>query len=104
MMTDSKGKFDALVRDDTPITTRELCTARGIGEPVIMAIIREHDYRKFCATCLPKMLTIEHKTDRKNICAGPLQCTEKDGNALLASINTSDKYGFAINKPLRRKQ
>lgn len=68
-MTESKGKFDALIRDDSPITTRKLCTTRGIGKPVIMAIIRELDYRKFCATCLPKMLTFEYNTDRKkNLC------------------------------------
>ena len=66
VMTESKGKFDALVRDDSSITTRELCTARGIDKPVIMDIIRELGYRKFCATCLPKMLTVEHKTDRQN--------------------------------------
>jgi hypothetical protein len=65
MMTESKGKFDALIRIDTPITTRELCTARGIGKPVFIAIIIELGYRNFCATCLPKILTIEHKTDRK---------------------------------------
>jgi hypothetical protein len=67
MMTESKGKFDALVRDDTPITTRKLCTARGIGKPVIMVIIRELGYRKFCAMCLPKMLTIEHKTSVQDL-------------------------------------
>jgi hypothetical protein len=103
-MTKSKGNFDTLVRDDSPITTRELCTARGIGKPVIMAIIRELGYRKFCATCLPKMLTVEHKTDRKSICAELLQCTQKDGNTILSSINTSDKYGFVIQEQLTRKQ
>jgi len=102
-MTESKGKFDALVRDDSPITTRKLCTAREIGKPVIMTIIRELGYRKFCATCLPKMFTVEYNTDRrKSICAEIFQCTEKDGNALLSSINISDKYGFVINEPLTR--
>jgi len=42
-----------------PIATSKVCTARGIGKPVIMAIIRELGYRKFFATCLPKMLTAE---------------------------------------------
>jgi len=46
-MTESKGKFDVLVRDGSPITTRELYFARGIGKPVIIAIIRELGYRKF---------------------------------------------------------
>jgi hypothetical protein len=64
-MMESKGTFGALVRDDSPNTTRELCTARGIGKPVIMAIVRELGYRKFCVTCLPKMLIVEHKRDRK---------------------------------------
>jgi len=63
-----------------------------------MAIIRELGYRKFCVTCLPKMLIAEQKTDRKNMCAELLQCTEKDRNALFSSINNSDKYGFAINE------
>jgi len=97
-MTESNGKLDALVRDDSPITTREICTARGIGKPVIMAIIRELGSRKFCVTCLPKMLIVKHKTDRKIICAELLQCTEKDVNALLSTINTSDSHKRTINE------
>jgi transposase len=47
--TETKDKFDALIRDDSPITTRELCTEIGIGKPAIMAIIRELGYRKVSA-------------------------------------------------------
>jgi hypothetical protein len=42
--------------------TTEFCTATGIGELAVMAVIRELDYRNVCARWVPKMLTVEHKT------------------------------------------
>jgi histone-lysine N-methyltransferase SETMAR len=79
--TENKDKVDALIRDDRRITTSELCVAIWIGKPAVMAIIRELGYRKVCAKWVPKMLTVEHKTARKNICAELLQRSEKDGDA-----------------------
>jgi hypothetical protein len=48
-----------------------------------MASIRELDYRKVCATLVPTMLTVEHKTVRTNVCTELLQRTVKEGNTFV---------------------
>jgi hypothetical protein len=64
-MTETKHKFNALIRDDHRITTSELCTATGTRKLAVMAIIRELGDRKVCARWVPKMLAVEHKTSQK---------------------------------------
>lgn len=64
-MMETKDKVDALIRDDHRITTSELWASVGIGNMVIMAKIKELGYRKICASWVPKMLTVEHKTGHK---------------------------------------
>ena len=48
VMMETKVKVDVPFQDDHSIKTGELCTALGIGRLVVMAIIRELGYRKFC--------------------------------------------------------
>ena len=57
--TETKDAVDVPIRDDCRITTRELCASVGNGKPAVKAIIRELGYRKVCANCVPKMLTVE---------------------------------------------
>jgi hypothetical protein len=38
-----------------------------------------------------KILTVEHKTARKNICAELLQRSDKEGNAFLSRMITGDE-------------
>jgi hypothetical protein len=66
-----------LIWDDRSITAGELCAATGTGKVAVMAIIRELGYRKVCARWVPKMLTVEHKRARKNICAEILQRSDR---------------------------
>jgi hypothetical protein len=89
--TENEDKVDADVGDDRRITASELCAAVGIGKPAVMGIVRELGYRKVCTTWVPKMLSVEHKTARKNVCAELLQCNEKDGDAFLSRISTGDE-------------
>jgi hypothetical protein len=42
-----------------------------------MAIIRELGNRKGCTTWVPKVLTVKHKTARKDVCAILLQRIEE---------------------------
>jgi hypothetical protein len=55
-----------------------------------MAGIRELDYRNVCASWVPKMLTVEHKTARTNVCAELLQRNGKDGVPSLSRIIAGD--------------
>jgi hypothetical protein len=92
--TETKVKFDALIRDDRRITS-ELCAAIGIGKL---------GYRKVCARWVPKMLTVKHKTFRKHFLAEPLKRNEKDRHAFLSRIITGDKTCFHYYDLLTKRQ
>jgi hypothetical protein len=47
-MTEAEDKVDALIRDDSSITS-EMCAAVGIGKLAVMDIIRGIGYRQVCA-------------------------------------------------------
>jgi hypothetical protein len=70
------------------ITKSELCAAVGIREPAVMTVIREVSFRKVCAKWVPKLLTVEHKATRENVCAEYLQHSDKNGGAFLSRIIT----------------
>jgi histone-lysine N-methyltransferase SETMAR len=56
-----------------------------------MAVISEVSFRKVCAKWVPKMLTVEQKVARENMCAEHLQHTDKDGAVFLSRIITDDE-------------
>jgi len=78
-----KKKVDELTRDDCSITrgrNRDWKTG-GYGHHQRLG------YRKVCARWAPKILTVEHKTARKNTCAELLQHSEKDGDVYVRNNN-----------------
>jgi hypothetical protein len=78
----SKVKADALLRGDLHITTRELCTTTGKGEPAVMVIIiREPTYKKFAQNGCRKR-SLSNTNSPKDICAELHQCSEKEGDTL----------------------
>jgi hypothetical protein len=64
-MKETKDKVGTLIHDDCHITTSELCSAIGIGKPMIVATIRKLGYRKICTQWVLKMLTVKHKNSPK---------------------------------------
>jgi hypothetical protein len=62
--TETEDKVDALIRDDCCITS-EQCFAIWFENPAVMIIIRELGYRNIGARWVPRMLTVEHKTEPK---------------------------------------
>jgi len=55
--TETEDEVDVLIQDDRRIT-RELCVAVGVGNLVVMAIIRGIGYRQGCARWVTKMLAV----------------------------------------------
>jgi hypothetical protein len=81
--TETKHKVDELTRDDCSIT-------RGPNMDWKTGDYGHHQrlgYRKVCARWVPKILTEEHKTARKNTCAELLQHSENDGDVSVRNNN-----------------
>ena len=75
--TETKDAVDVPIRDGRRIATSELCAAVGIGKPAVLTIIRELGCRKFCTRSVPKMLAVEHRTARKEMCIAYLTQWER---------------------------
>jgi hypothetical protein len=88
--------------DDCRITASELCAAVGIREPAVISVIREVSFRKVCAEWVPKILTVEQKVTRENMCAEHLQLTGKDGGAFISRIITDDGSWFHHYDPVTK--
>jgi hypothetical protein len=71
---------------------------------VIIAIIREVGYRKVCARWVPKMLIVEHKPARKNICGELFQPNEEYGIDFLSRIITDHETRVHHYDPLTKIQ
>jgi hypothetical protein len=81
--TETKDEVDVLIQEDCRITTSKMCTAVWFGKLAFMAIIRKLGSRKECISWVLKIVTVEHKTARKYVCADFLQCLEKVINTFL---------------------
>jgi hypothetical protein len=74
------------------------------GKLVVIAIIKEPGDGKVCARWVLKMLTTEHKTAKKNIYAELLHHSEKDGDAFMSRIITSDETWVHHYNPQTKMQ
>jgi hypothetical protein len=61
---ETKNKVDALIRDDSRITS-EQCAASWCENPPVIIIIGKLCYRNICARWVPQMLTVERTTPQK---------------------------------------
>ena len=97
-------KVDALFRDDHYITSA-LCTKALIEILTVMAIIRELGYRKFWATWVSKVLTVEHKTTQgKHLCkTSPAQRERRRCFSVKNNLLTT-KHGFIMKTHEKNNQ
>jgi hypothetical protein len=65
--------------------------ATGIGNPAVIAVIRELGYRKVCATWAPKILIVDTTLrERTQHCAELLQHSEEDGDVYVRNNNNNN--------------
>lgn len=101
---DMLQRADDLIRKDRRITTRELALKLSISKGSVDGIIRTLEYSKVCSRWVPRCLTVDHKSQRKNICSDLLQKFEAEGEAFLSRIVTGDETWVHHFEPETKRQ
>ena len=90
----NKERVDALIREDRRITVNEIATKLAVGHSAVQEMIHSLGYQKVCARWVPRLLTEDHKLQRRTITHNLLQRFENEGDDFLTSIVTGDESWF----------
>lgn len=76
-------KIGNLIRSDRRLTVRAIAETVGIDKECVRQILHNNfNMKKVCAKMVPKILTIEQKEARENICTDTLNAIANDPNFL----------------------
>ena len=101
---DMLNRADAIIRADRRITTRQLALQLSVSIGSACAMIETLGYAKSYSRWIPRMLTIDHKIQRKAISSELLQRFETDGEAFLSRIITGDESWVHHFAPETKRQ
>ena len=73
----NKERVDEIIQDDMRVTVDTLARIRGIGHNAVQEMIESLGYRKVCARSVPRLLTKDHKGQRKAITSEQLQISTR---------------------------
>ena len=99
----NKKRADEIIKEDRRVTLDEIATKLGIGHIVVQEMIGSLGYWKICARWVPRLLTEDHKVQRKAISSEMLQRYRDEGDAFLLSIVTGDESRFHHFDPEMRQ-
>lgn len=81
-----------LLENDRRLTIDEIASEVGISHGSVHSIVTEHlGFRKICARWVPRLLTLDQKQTRRDICQRLLNRLEREGNGFLNRIITCDE-------------
>jgi len=65
--TEPNKRIDEIIKENRRVTQDEIATIFGIGHKAVQEMIGTLGYRKICARWVPRLLTEDHKVQRKAI-------------------------------------
>lgn len=97
-------KIRILIRSDRRLTIRAIAETVGIDKESVRQILHENlNMQKVCAKVVPKILTIEQKENRKNICTETLIAIENEPNFLERVITCDESWFFTYDPETKRQ-
>ena len=69
----NKERVDEIIQDDRHVTVDTIARTLGIGHNAVQEMTESLGYRKVCARWVPRLLTKDHKGQRKAITSELLQ-------------------------------
>jgi len=99
-----KERVDEIIQDDRRVTVDIIARTLGIGHNSVQEMIESLGYRKVCARWVPRLLTKDHKNQRKAITSELLQRYRHEGDDFLLRIVTGDESWFHHFEPETKQQ
>ena len=96
--------MDENIQDDRHVTVDTIARTLGIGHNAVQEMIESLGYRKVCARWVPRLLTEDHKGQRKAITSELLQRYRHEGDDFLLRIVTGDESWFHHFEPEMKRQ
>jgi len=90
---------DEIIQDDRRVTVGTIARTLGIGHNAVQEMNETSGYRKVCARWVPRLLTEDHKGQRKAITSGLLQRYRHKGDDFLLRIVIGDESWFHHFEP-----
>jgi len=100
----NKERVDEIIHDDRRVTVDTIARTLGIGHNAVQEMIESLGYRKVCARWVPRLLTEDHKGQRKAITSELLQRYRHEGDDFLLRIVTGDESWFHHFEPETKRQ
>jgi len=97
----NKERVDEIIQDDRRVTVDTIARTLGLGHNAVQEMIGSLGYRKVCARWVPRLLTKDHKGQRKAITSELLQRYRHEGYDFLLRIVTGDESWFHHFEPER---
>ena len=91
-------------REDRRVTVDAIATKLGKGHNVVQEMNGSSGYRKICAHWVPRLLTEDHKVQRKAITSEMRQRYRDEEDDFLLNIATGDKSWFQHFDPATKRQ
>jgi transposase len=82
----NKQKVDEIIRQDRRKTVREIARQLGGGHQEVQEMMGVLRYRKVCSRWVPRLLTDEHKTVRRDVSSQLLLRNAVEGDDVLFNI------------------
>ncbi len=98
------AQIDETIRNNRRITQRQLAEKTGVGYGTVNRIIKKLDYRRICAKWVPKLLTAEMKTARKEAAQELLSRYYREGESFILNIVTGDESWISHYDPELKMQ
>jgi len=100
----NKERVDEVIQDDRRVTVDTIARTLGIAHSAVQEMIESLGYRKVCACWVPRLLTEDHKGQRKATTSELLQRYQHEGNDFLLCIVTGDESWFHHFEPQTKRQ
>ena len=97
-------RVDEIIQVDRRVTVDTIARTLGIGRSAVQEMIESLGYRKVCARRVPRLLTEDHKVQRKAITSELLQRHRHEGDDFLLRIVTGDESWFHHFEPETKRQ
>ena len=100
----NKARVDEIIQDDRCVTVDTIAPTLGTGHYAVQEMTESLGYRNVCACWAPRLLTKDHKGQRKVITSELLQRYRHEGDDFLLRIVTGDKSWFHHFEPETKRQ
>jgi len=100
----NKERVDEIIQDDRRVTVDTIARTLGIGYNAVQEMIESLGYRKVCTRWVPRLLTKDHKGQRKAITSELVQRYRHERDDILLRILTGDESWFHHFEPEAKRQ